>query len=153
MNLGDLRIRTARMRLAVKGKDTYPRTMEEARETGKSLADALIKSLALSEQEASILTEVVDTALIYALFCPTTPRAAIKKGLDDVLSFRSFQRRMKGSNELKVTFIPESHWLDEWSVERRLAIVFEPKMPPASNSLEISLPKALLVGCRQDHWF
>jgi len=55
MNVADLRILTARMRFAVEGKDAYPRTLKEARETGKSLADALIESLALSEQEASIL--------------------------------------------------------------------------------------------------
>ena len=43
---------------------------------------------------------------------------------------------MKGSLELKVTFIPASQWLEEWRDERRLAIVFEPAMPTSSDSLE-----------------
>jgi hypothetical protein len=61
MNVADLRILFARIRLATAGKDSHPQTLKEARGTGKALADALIKSLALSAQEAAILTEVVDT--------------------------------------------------------------------------------------------
>lgn len=82
------------------------------------------------------MTEVVDTAVIYR----TTPREAVKKGLNEVVSFRSFQRRMKGNTELSVNFIPESQWLDEWRFERRIAIVFEPTMAPGSNSLEMLPP-------------
>jgi hypothetical protein len=132
MNVADFRILSARIRLAIEGKDSYPRTLKEARETGKALADALIKRLALSAQEADILTQVVDTEVIFG----ATPRDAVRKGLEELICFRSAQRKMKGSLELKVTFIPASQWLDEWRDERRLAIVFEPGMPPSSDSLE-----------------
>jgi hypothetical protein len=132
MNVADLRILFARTRLAMAGKDSHLRTLQQDRETGKALADALIERLALSAQEAAILTEVVDTEVIFL----ATPRAAARKGLDELVSFRSAQRRMKGSLELKVTFIAASQWLQEWRQERRLAIVFEPGMPPSSDGLK-----------------
>lgn len=132
MNVADFRILTARMRLAMKGKDSYPRTLKEARGTGKSLADALIRKLALSAQEAAILTQVVDTEVIFR----TTPRDAVRKGLEELACFRSAQRKMKGSLELRVTFISASEWPEEWRDERRLAVVFEPGMPPSSDGLE-----------------
>jgi hypothetical protein len=132
MNVGDFRLLLARTRLAMAGKDLHPRTLQEARETGKALADALIKKLALSTQEAAILTQVVDTEVIFL----TTPRNAVRKGLEELICFRSARRKMKGSLELKVAFIPASQWLEEWRGERRLAIIFEPAMPPSSDSLE-----------------
>ena len=132
MNLADFRFLFARIRRAVKGEDSHPRTLKEDRETGKALADALIKRLALSAQEADILTQVVDTEVIFG----ATPRDAVRKGLEELRCFRSARRKMKGSLELKVTFIPASQWLDEWRDERRLAIVFEPGMPPSSEFLE-----------------
>src|SRR5579862_1594677 len=124
MNVADLPILFARIRLAIAGKDSQPQTLREARGTGKALADALIKKLALSAQEAAILTEVVDTEVIFL----STPRDAARKGLAELICFRSARRKMKGSLELEVTFIPASQWLEEWRDERHLAIVFEPAM-------------------------
>jgi hypothetical protein len=52
MNVADFRILLARIRLAMAGRDSL-RTMQEDRATAKALADALIKKLALSAQEAA----------------------------------------------------------------------------------------------------
>lgn len=133
MNVADLRILVANIWLAIAVKGSQPLTFKEARGTGKALADSLTKWLALSAQEAAILTEVVDTEVIFL----ATPRAAARKGLDELVCFRSARRRMKGSLELEVDFIPASQWLEEWRDERRLAIVFEPRMPPSSESLKL----------------
>jgi hypothetical protein len=132
MNVADIRILLARMRLAVAGKDSHPQTLQQARETGKALADALVKKLALSAQEAAILTQVVDTEVIFL----ATPRDAVRKGLEELICFRSARRKMKGSLELEVSFVPASQWLEDWRDERRLAIVFEPAIAPSSDSLE-----------------
>ena len=142
MNVADFRIQLARIRLAIAGKDSQPRTLQEARGTGKALADALIKKLALSAQEAAILSQVVDTEMIFL----STPRDAVRKGLEELICFRSARRKMKGSLELKTTFMPASQWLDEWKGERRLAIILEPAMPPSSDSLE---PPSIEVQLRR----
>jgi hypothetical protein len=131
MNVADLRILLARLRLAIAGRDSLG-TMQEDRATAKALADALIKKLALSAQEAAILRQVADTEVIYA----NPPRDAVRAGLQELICFRSAERRTQGSLELKVTFKPASQWLEEWRDERRLAIVFEPAMPLSADELE-----------------
>ena len=130
MNVADVRLLFARLQLTIAGKGSL-RTMQEDRAEGKALADALIEKLALSAQEAAILRQVADTEVIHA----NPPRDAVRKGLAELICFRSAQRKMKGSLELKVTFIPASQWHDEWRDERRLAIVFEPAMPPSPENL------------------
>ncbi len=132
MNVADFRILLARIRLAIAGKGSQLRTLKEDRGSGKALADALIKKLALSAQEAAILTQVVDTEVIFL----STPHDAARKGLEELICFRSARRKMKGTLELKVTFIPPAQWLEEWRDERRLAIVFEPAMLPSPDGLK-----------------
>src|SRR6202035_5781860 len=92
MNVADVRLLFARLQLTIAGKGSL-RTMQEDRAEGKALADALIEKLALSAQEAAILRQVADTEVIHA----NPPRDAVRKGLAELICFRSAQRKMKGS--------------------------------------------------------
>lgn len=131
MNLADIRILLTRTCLAIERQDSYPRTMQQARGIGKARADALIKRLALSAHEADILTQTVDKEVIFR----TTPRNALRKGLGELIRFRSARQRMRG-DKLQATFIPASQWPEEWSRERHLTLLFKPAISPSQNSLE-----------------